>query len=58
MSEYERGEWEMFCLITSVWHGKQYYFMQDDGTVYSRDSGKYMTAQDAYNEFLGKIGEY
>ena len=58
MSEYERGEWEMFCLITSVWHGKQYYFMQDDGTVYSRDSGKYMTAQDAYNEFLDKIGEY
>ena len=58
MSEYERGEWEMFCLITSAWHGKQYYFMQDDGTVYSRDSGKYMTAQDAYNEFLGKIGEY
>lgn len=58
MSEFERGEWEMFCLITSAWYGKQYYFMQDNGIVYSRDSGKYMTAQDAYNEFLDKIGEY
>ena len=57
-SQYEKGEWDMFLLITSAWNGKQYYFRQDDGSVYSRESGKYLTKEEAYDEFLGQIGAY
>lgn len=57
-SQYEKGEWDMFSLITSVWHGKEYYFLQDDGTVFSRESGKYLTKAEAYDEFLSQIQCY
>ena len=55
----EQGEWDMFCLIliTSTWYGKACYFKQDGGIVYSRFSGKYMTVNDAINEFLKEISE-
>ena len=50
------GEWDMFELITSVYYGKQYYFLQDDNEiVYSRASGKYMSVDKAIEEFLSKI---
>ena len=52
--EWSSG-WEMFSLITSVWYGKQYYFMQDNGLVYSRKSHLTMTKDDALNEFLKEI---
>lgn len=45
----------MFSLITSVWYGKQYYFMQDNGLVYSRKSHLTMTKGDALDEFLKEI---
>lgn len=49
--------WEMFELITSVYFGKQYYFVEDNGLVYSRETHKHMTKDDAINEFLDIIGE-
>lgn len=52
MSPYEQGEWDMFNLITSVEYGKQYYFLESDGRVYSRQSHKYMTREEAYDEYL------
>ena len=52
MTEFERGKFEMFDLITSVYYGKQYYFLQDNGMVYSRESGKEMVMDDAVSEFL------
>lgn len=54
---YADGEWELFTLITSAYYGKEYYFIQDDGTVYSRASCKYMKKDDAISEFLDAIGE-
>lgn len=55
---YEKGQWEMFEMITSAWYGKQCYFLQDDpGVVYSRASGKYLTRENAYMEFLNHIGD-
>ena len=51
------GEWDMFELITSVYFGKQYYFAEDNGLVYSRETHKHMTKEDAISEFLGIIGE-
>lgn len=52
--EWSSG-WEMFSLITSVWYGKECYFMQDNGLVYSRRTGKYMTKEQALDEFLKEI---
>ena len=57
MCAYERGEWNMFVAISNTYHGKQYYFLQDNGTVYSRDSGGYMSVQEAYDEFIKKVGD-
>lgn len=55
--QYDKGEWEMFELITSAYFGKQYYFIEDNVLVYSRESNKYMTKDEAIREFLGIIGE-
>lgn len=51
------GEWELFELITSTYFGKQYYFVEDNGLVYSRETHKHMTKDDAISEFLDIIGE-
>lgn len=48
--------WELFSLITSVYYGKQYYFEEWDGTVYSRLSHERMTKEAALSEFLEAIG--
>ena len=57
MSDYECGEYDVLALLSSAWHGKQYYFAQDNGLVYSRDSGKYMTLDEAITEFANEIGD-
>jgi hypothetical protein len=51
MNQYEQGRWDMFIEMQNFYYGKQYYFLQDDGTVYSRQSGKYLTIEGAYREF-------
>lgn len=57
MTEHERGEWDMFVLLSSAWYGKQAYFIQypKKDTVYSRISGKYMTVQEAIKEFVDRL---
>lgn len=50
---FECGEWSMFKHITNVYFGKEYYFLETDGTVYSRLSHKTLAdKKTAYNEFL------
>ena len=49
--QLEMREWDLFDLITSAWFGKRCYFQQDDGTVYSRASGEYMSFDQAIDEF-------
>ena len=53
-----KDAYEMFELISGVYFGKQYYFEQDGGIVYSRLSHSYMTKDDALNEFLNEIQSY
>ena len=53
---YELGEWDMFELITSAWYGKQYYFLDQDGYVYSRLSHTSMEKEKAVQEFITAIG--
>lgn len=55
--EITESAWEMFELITSVYFGKQYYFVEDNGLVYSGYTHKHMTKDDAISEFLDVIGE-
>lgn len=51
---YEFGRWTMFKLISSVYYGKDCYFTQDNGTIYSRISSSYLANIDeAVKEFLG-----
>ena len=51
-SDFERGEWSMFKQITDVYFGKEYYFLESNGTVYSRLSHQTLRdKQTAYNEF-------
>ena len=45
------AKWEIFELITSAYFGKQYYFLESDGRVYSRYKHKYMSFADAVVEF-------
>ena len=41
-----------------VYFGKQYYFEEDNGMIYSRLSHSYMTKDDALSEFLDEIQSY
>ena len=49
--------WEDFSLISAVWYGKDAYFRQDDGMVYSRISGEYMNFDQAVDEFVCEMSE-
>lgn len=53
----KKGEWDMFELISSAYYGKQYYFDEENGMVYSRASCMTMTFDEALREFLDTIGE-
>ena len=46
---------DVLDLISCAYHGKRYYFLQDDGTIYSRKSDKYMSFEEAVNEFYEEI---
>ena len=53
----KKGEWDMFELISSAYYGKQYYFDEENGMVYSRASCMTMTFDEALREFLETIGD-
>ena len=53
---FDDGEWSMFKQITSAYYGKEYYFLEPDGTVYSRYSGMTLLSKEAaYREFVNEI---
>lgn len=47
--------YEMFELISGAYFGKQYYFENDNGMIYSRLSHSYMTKDKALKELLDEI---
>lgn len=55
MDKYKEGEWDMFSLITSVWFGKEYYFLEKSDVVYSRLTHMYKSREGAIQEFLDYI---
>lgn len=44
--------------LTCVTNGKQQYFEQEDGRVYSRISGKYLTVDEMEHEFIYEMEHY
>lgn len=55
IQQLKEREWDLFDLLSSVWHGKSYYFKQEDGTVYSRASCEYMSLDQAIDEFAHEL---
>lgn len=47
--------WDVFDDLTASYYGKQTYFTQPDGTIYSRLSCGYMTFEEALSEFREAI---
>ena len=54
---YELGEYDTLDLLSSAWHGKQYYFREKNGMIYSRATCQYMTLDDALVEFANALGD-
>lgn len=52
---FHRGELDMFIRISTAYHGKQYYFLQENGKVYSRSSGYYLDFEEAVAEFIKEV---
>ena len=59
MSEHELGKFDVLDLLSSAWHGKQYYFIEDEakGIIYSRDCCECITLDEAISEFASRIGD-
>lgn len=56
---FSDGEWDMFEMISSMFFGKQCYFLEDSGVVYSRLTCKYLpTKEEAYNEFINHYSKW
>lgn len=55
IQQLEFGKWELFDLLSSVWYGKCCYFKQENGTVYSRATCKYLTFDQAIDEFASTL---
>lgn len=55
IQQLESEKWELFDLLSSAWYGKRTYFKQDDGTVYSRMSGEYLSFDQAVDEFARRL---
>lgn len=56
-AEMNMREWELFSLLSAVWYGKDAYSRQNNGIVYSRISGEYMTFDQAVDEFVCELRE-
>jgi hypothetical protein len=54
---YKNGEYDTLDLLAGAWHGKQYYFKQRNGMIYSRETCQYMTLDDAIAEFANRLGD-
>ena len=54
---FKDGQWDVFEFITSIYFGKQYYFIEKDERIYSRYSHQYMSFGEALTEFCSFIGE-
>lgn len=55
MNNYDKGRWEVLLIASNAEYGKQCYFLQDDGAIYSRNCGKNLTLDEAIVEFADRL---
>ena len=58
MTEFEKGQFDVLERLSSIWHGKQYYFKDDNDLIYSRASHETMTLKDAIDEFSDGLNDW
>ena len=51
------AEWNVFETITSAYGGKQIFFKQNNGIIYDRYKGEYITFEEAIIRFCKLIGD-
>ena len=51
------AEWDVFETITSAYGGKQIFFKENNGTIYDRYKGEYITFEEAIIRFCKLIGD-
>lgn len=55
MDDYDRGRWDVLRTLSSADYGKQVYFLEPSGVVYSRISGQYMSLNAALCEYIDRL---
>ena len=50
--DWKETFFDLLTPLCSLTHGKQMYFEQDDGAIYSRISCKYLSPEQAINEYI------
>lgn len=58
MTDYDRGRWEVLLDASNAEWGKQCYFLQDNGEIYSRETEKLMTLDQAIEEFVLRLHDF
>ena len=58
MNEYDKGRYEALRFLSCAWYGKDCYFDEPNGIIYSRLSHQYMTLDDALMEFMRELMEW
>lgn len=52
VNDFEKGQWDIFLLLSTARLGKEYYYLHDDEkTVFSRLTQKHMSIDEAVKEF-------
>lgn len=53
--DWHKQFFDFLAVLTSVTHGKQQYFEQPNGRVYSRISGSYLTVEEMEREYIDEL---
>lgn len=57
IQDQELTAFDVLDIISSAYAGKQMFFLQDDGMIYSRFDGCYMTFEQAVDFMAHLVGE-
>ena len=60
MTDYEKGQWDMFALITSAEYGKERFTLHTikgfkKQVAHDREDDEYMSIEAAYDKFFDEV---
>lgn len=55
LTDYDEGRFDTLDRLSCMYYGKQMYFLNSVGTVYSRETCRYLSLEDAIREFELKL---